>query len=104
MVHMLTLPNFSVDGKTDAVLQRVLREKFSSHTVLSVSHRLDTILDYDKIALMDGGSLVEFDSPHALLSREDSAFRKLYYSASGNDDALSGSERLSSADADEIAP
>lgn len=94
---------YSIDGKTDAVLQRVLREKFSSHTVIAVSHRLDTVLDYDKIAFMDGGELVEFDSPHTLLAQEDSAFRRLYYSASGSEDALTGSEIRSNASEDEIS-
>jgi ATP-binding cassette subfamily C (CFTR/MRP) protein 1 len=58
-------------------MQRVIREKFSNHTVLAVAHKLDTILDFDKVALLEGGRLVEFDDPYTLLST-DSAFNKLY--------------------------
>jgi ABC-type transport system involved in cytochrome bd biosynthesis fused ATPase/permease subunit len=58
-------------------MQRVIREKFSNHTVLAVVHKLDTILDFDKVALLEGGRLVEFDDPYTLLST-DSAFNKLY--------------------------
>lgn len=58
-------------------MQRVIREKFSAHTIIAVAHKLDTILDFDKVAMLDGGRLIEFDSPYALLNR-DSAFGKLY--------------------------
>ncbi len=61
-------------------MQRVIREKFSNHTVIAVAHKLDTVLDFDKVAVLDKGVLVEFDSPYALLSRP-SAFNKLYNSS-----------------------
>ena len=61
-------------------MQRVIRQKFSRHTIIAVAHRLDTILDFDKVALMDRGELVEFDSPNALLTRQ-SAFKRLYDSS-----------------------
>ncbi|KAL1965989.1 hypothetical protein VTN77DRAFT_4929 [Rasamsonia byssochlamydoides] len=67
----------NVDSKTDEIMQRVIREKFSNHTVLAVAHKLDTILDFDKVAMLDGGKLIEFDDPYTLLST-DSAFNKLY--------------------------
>lgn len=72
--------NRSVDGKTDALMQRVIREKFSKHTVIAVAHKLDTVLDFDKVAVLDGGRLVEFDNPYELLARP-SAFAKLYNSS-----------------------
>lgn len=62
-------------------MQRVIREKFSSHTIIAVAHKLDTILDFDKVALLDEGKLMEFDSPYDLLSDSSSAFHKLYYSS-----------------------
>ncbi|TVY85161.1 ABC transporter [Lachnellula suecica] len=71
----------SVDANTDEVMQRVIRERFASHTIIAVAHKLDTILDFDKIALLDGGALVEFDSPHELLLDPSSAFHKLYHSS-----------------------
>lgn len=58
-------------------MQRVIREKFSDHTIIAVAHKLDTILDFDKVAMLDGGQLIEFDDPYTLLN-QDSAFGKLY--------------------------
>lgn len=58
-------------------MQRVIREKFSNHTILAVAHKLDTILDFDKVAMLDGGELIEFEDPYTLLS-SDSAFNRLY--------------------------
>lgn len=67
----------NVDYETDQLIQKLLREDFASHTVITVAHRLDTILDSDKIGVLESGSLIEYDSPSALLER-DSAFKKLW--------------------------
>ncbi|MCJ1354151.1 MAG: hypothetical protein MMC33_004138 [Icmadophila ericetorum] len=67
----------SVDRKTDEVMQRLIREEFRNRTVIAIAHRLETILDFDRIALLREGKLIEFDSPKNLLSR-DSAFKSLY--------------------------
>ena len=72
----------SVDVKSDALMQRLIREHFADCTILAVAHRLETILDFDRIALMKDGELVEFDTPKALLSR-NSAFKELYESTAG---------------------
>ena len=69
----------SVDGKTDHLMQRVIREEFADATIIAVAHRLDTIMDFDRIALLGGGELKELDTPSALLSR-DSMFKELYNS------------------------
>ena len=69
----------SVDANTEKLTQRIIRDKFAGHTIIAVAHRLETILDFDKVAVMDGGELLEFDSPHALLSKP-SAFHRLYNS------------------------
>jgi ATP-binding cassette, subfamily C (CFTR/MRP), member 1 len=58
-------------------MQRVIREKFSNHTILAVAHKLDTILDFDKVAMLEAGQLIEFEDPYTLLST-DSAFNRLY--------------------------
>ncbi|PVH80975.1 putative multidrug resistance protein [Cadophora sp. DSE1049] len=68
----------SVDSETDLLVQKVIREKFKDCTVICVAHRLHTIRDCDKIAVMDGGKLVEFDSPQELLARE-SLFKDMYH-------------------------
>lgn len=69
----------NVDTKSDELMQQVIREEFKSCTVIAVAHRLDTILDFDKIALLSAGELKEFDTPEALLARP-SAFKELYNS------------------------
>ncbi|KAH8701001.1 putative multidrug resistance-associated protein [Talaromyces proteolyticus] len=69
----------NVDLVSDVLMQRVIREQFADCTILAVAHRLDTIMDFDRIAVMRDGELVEFDSPRVLLSR-DSAFKELYES------------------------
>ena len=59
----------SVDGGTDAEIQAMLRElpQLAATTVISVAHRLHTIIDYDAIAVLDDGACVELGSPHDLL-------------------------------------
>lgn len=70
----------SVDTKTDEIMQRIIREKFSSHTILTVAHKLDTILDYDKVVVLDAGRIVECGNPHTLLCSDKSHFSRLYAS------------------------
>ncbi|KAG9231678.1 putative multidrug resistance-associated protein [Amylocarpus encephaloides] len=69
----------SVDITTDILMQRVIREEFAGSTIIAIAHRLDTILDFDKVAVLSEGQLVEFDSPQVLLE-QPSAFRELYNS------------------------
>lgn len=57
-----------LDAETDKTLQRVIREDFKC-TTITIAHRIETLMDYDKIAVLDKGTVVEFDSPHALLAR-----------------------------------
>lgn len=67
----------SVDTKTYEFMQKLTRSEFWNGTIMAVAHRLDTILDFDKIAVLDGGHLVEYDSQQALLTRA-SKVRALY--------------------------
>lgn len=67
-----------IDSKTEETIQRLIRRKFASHTIISVAHRLDTIMDFDKVAVTDSGRIVEVDDPYALLDMPESAFAKLY--------------------------
>ncbi|KAL6714215.1 hypothetical protein ACLMJK_008710 [Lecanora helva] len=73
----------SVDDITDGLIQKIIRHKFSKHTIIAVAHKLDTVTDFDKVAVMDNGTLKEFDSPHALMAQSSSAFRQLYNTAPG---------------------
>ncbi|KAJ5885116.1 hypothetical protein N7495_009626 [Penicillium taxi] len=68
----------SVDSETDMLMQTVIRDHFKNQTIIAIVHKLHTILDFDKVALMDNGQIVEFDTPKALLSREGSAFKILF--------------------------
>lgn len=59
-----------MDASTEALMQDVIDNEFSSRTVLAVVHRLQYIEKFDKIAVLDRGTLIEFDSPNALLGRD----------------------------------
>ncbi|KAL5380837.1 hypothetical protein PMIN02_010502 [Paraphaeosphaeria minitans] len=75
----------SIDEATDKIVQRAIREEFKDRTVIYVAHRLDAILDFDRVAVMDKGSVVEIDEPKKLLA-SGSMFRALYDASSkGND-------------------
>ncbi|CAG8638751.1 2355_t:CDS:10, partial [Racocetra fulgida] len=65
----------SVDFETDRMIQKTIREEFSDATLLCIAHRLRTIVDYDKILVLDAGRIVEFDHPYILLQKPDSMFR-----------------------------
>ena len=67
----------NVDLETDRVIQKVIREEFAKHTILTVAHRLETIMDADRVAVLDGGRLIEYGEPRMLLAQEGSAFAAL---------------------------
>ncbi|KAJ8674819.1 hypothetical protein QAD02_010605 [Eretmocerus hayati] len=67
----------NVDPHTDSLIQRTIRTKFSSCTVLTIAHRLNTIMDSDKVIVMDGGVVVECDHPHVLLQDCSGQFSSL---------------------------
>lgn len=69
-----------VDLKTDELMQDIIRSHFKQHTILAVTHRLDTILDFDWVLVMEDGSLIEIGSPRELLARR-SAFKDLFDSS-----------------------
>lgn len=67
----------NVDAETDKLMQKLIKEEFGRYTILTVAHRLDTILDADRVIVMDSGRVVEMGKPGELLKRGDSAFRAL---------------------------
>ncbi|XP_050807528.1 ATP-binding cassette sub-family C member 10 isoform X2 [Gopherus flavomarginatus] len=67
----------SVDQKTDQLLQQTIRQRFADKTVLTIAHRLNTILDSDRVLVMHAGKVAELDSPAVLSKREDSLFQRL---------------------------
>ena len=62
----------SVNYETDREIQHTIREVFAGATVLTIAHRIDTIMDYDKILVMKDGLAAEFDTPQALLGDKES--------------------------------
>ncbi|KAL7486857.1 hypothetical protein ACHAW6_012460 [Cyclotella cf. meneghiniana] len=67
----------SVDGETDALIQKMLRSRFVGTTLITIAHRLNTIMDYDCILVMSDGKAAEFGTPLELLSNEDGIFSEL---------------------------
>jgi ATP-binding cassette subfamily C (CFTR/MRP) protein 1 len=67
----------SIDHETDKIVQNVIREEFLQYTIIYIAHRLDTILEFDRVAVMDKGQIVECDDPRILLQRS-SLFKSLY--------------------------
>lgn len=66
----------SVDGETDAFIQKMLRTRFKNTTLLTVAHRINTIMDYDSVIVMDDGKAIEYGSPAELL-QQNGAFAAL---------------------------
>ena len=56
-----------MDLETDDLIQETIRREFAQSSVLTIAHRLNTIMDYDRIMVLDKGQLREFDTPQNLL-------------------------------------
>ncbi|OQR90434.1 multidrug resistance-associated protein 1 [Achlya hypogyna] len=67
----------AMDHETDQRLQQVIRSEFADSTVLTIAHRLDTVLDCDRILVFDHGRLVQCDTPAALIAQGDGIFYEL---------------------------
>ncbi|GLJ16645.1 hypothetical protein SUGI_0285690 [Cryptomeria japonica] len=79
----------SVDTATDATIQAIIRSEFADCTVITIAHRIHTVIDSDLVLLLSEGTLLEYDSPLKLLKNKNSAFSKLiqeYSTRSGNAD------------------
>ncbi|KAI8000143.1 ABC transporter C family member 2 [Camellia lanceoleosa] len=70
----------SVDVRTDALIQKTIREEIKSCTMLIIAHRLNTIIDCDRIILLEAGRVLECATPEELLQNDESAFSKMVQS------------------------
>ncbi len=58
-------------------IQRTIREEFASSIVITIAHRLKTVLDYDRILVLGGGEVLEFDTPRTLINKGGGVFREM---------------------------
>ncbi|KAI0239976.1 Multidrug resistance-associated protein 1 [Lamellibrachia satsuma] len=64
----------AVDLETDDLIQATIRTEFADSTVITIAHRLNTIMDYDRVLVLDNGTIKELGTPEALLKNKDSIF------------------------------
>lgn len=78
---MVVLTSQSVDTETDARMQQLIRSEFQDYTVIMIAHRLSSLVDFDRVVVLDGGRLVEFGNPTELLREGSGHFARLYGSS-----------------------
>ena len=64
----------AVDLETDDLVQATIRQEFSECTVITIAHRLNTIMDSNRVMVLDQGKIAEFDSPDNLLANKETIF------------------------------
>jgi ABC-type multidrug transport system fused ATPase/permease subunit len=67
----------NIDMKTDLLIQKAIKEILVDSTVITIAHRIKTIMSYDKILVLDKGEIIEFDSVENLMNDQSSEFFKL---------------------------
>merc|ERR1711953_718468 len=78
----------AVDLETDDLIQATIREEFADCTVLTIAHRLNTIMDSSRVMVLDAGKIKEFDTPEALLNNKKTVFYGM-----AKDDGLVGNNQ-----------
>ncbi len=68
----------NIDVKTEQIIQNATNTLLQGSTIITIAHRIKTIISYDKILVMKDGEIVEYDSPQTLKSNTDSLFYELY--------------------------
>ncbi|KAG8738112.1 hypothetical protein FRC10_007279 [Ceratobasidium sp. 414] len=82
----------SVDFETDAKIQNTIRQEFSQSILLTIAHRLRTIIDNDRILVLNAGRVVEFDTPSNLLKKPDGVFHEMCKKSGDYDELLQMAE------------
>lgn len=67
----------AIDLETDALIQQTIKKEFANCTILTIAHRLNTIIDSNRVLVLDKGKVVEFDSPQTLLADPRTRFYAL---------------------------
>ena len=68
----------SIDYKTEEIIQNALKELLSNSTMISIAHRIKTVMNADKILVLENGEIIEFDTPQNLLNNKNSYFYDFY--------------------------
>ena len=83
----------NIDMKTEALIQRVIEDKFCDTTVITIAHRLNTIADYDKVIVMKEGKIVESDTPMRLIESRGTFFEMIQHTGQKNADGITSKAR-----------
>jgi len=76
-ILVLDEPTANIDSHTDTTIQRLVRQEFTDSTIITIAHRLNTIIDYDRICFMEMGEMREFGVPAELLADPDGHLSRL---------------------------
>lgn len=74
---IVVLDELNIDMESDKIIQQTIRSDFANATIIIIAHRLESIIDCDRIMVLDCGEIKELDSPKNLLQNEHSYFKKL---------------------------
>jgi len=86
----------SVDSETDSLIQRTIRREFKHCTVLTIAHRINTVLDSTRVLVMEDGEVKEYDQVPTLMGRQTSTFRAMVLEAGLESPAVSRSTSMAS--------
>lgn len=76
----------SLDPESDHRIQRLLRERFSQKAIVAIAHRLNTIVDFDEVLVLDSGEIVERGCPQALIESGEGRFWEMWVASAGSGD------------------